>query len=711
MANVSEIKLVISSDGSAAIQEIRRIQQESKNMEGTTGTVASQLKAHWFAISAAIGTAMIGISQAMDMAKLGAKALQSELAFENVARSMNINASKWIEDLKRVTNNTIDDSDLMRQAMKGVSGGLSGDQMVRIAEIARTSARRMGVDVGEAYGRIADAVEIARTKQLLAFGLITKGQMEVMDKAKAAGMAVDAFTVISLNAAIQQEKMGKSTENAAEQFQKHAAAMQQMREEIGKVLLEIKTFVESSVIMRWWQFWVAIGEVISTGTEGAKRRGQIAVMSEAYMPGPYSGVKEEAGTAKKDPKKELDDLMAKYKAAGASGDMASINKAQADWEKTVAMLNPALSEEAKKIGELEAKAKALTITFSEPKYAGKDKTWIAAGLAQAKEYLEAIQAIADDEFIRSLGEVASYFGEIGEYTSEFNPRKLEYEKEIQKYYESEAELSKKIGEMLEIELKAKRELFELAQKELEVKREILNIASQTIMSNANLIGGEGGKWSGIAGGAVTNQAQAYVMKKMGIPSKEEQTIYDAYKTKTDLMVEAGASEEDMIKARDEMFAQLERDGFNKRLDQYRDYTNGVIGLMGMAAATMGADEETMFRIQQAYAIANAIVNTAQGVTKALSMGPWGIPLAVAIGAMGAAQIAMITAAQPGGSATGTGVMPVGTASYSQPTTDKWETTRTSPSVTIHIYGNVVDQDEFARQLVPAISKAWKDGAH
>ena len=48
-----------------------------------------------------------------------------------------------------------------------------------------------------------------------------------------------------------------------------------------------------------------------------------------------------------------------------------------------------------------------------------------------------------------------------------------------------------------------------------------------------------------------------------------------------------------------------------------------------------------FQINKALAIADAVVNTARGVTKALGMGPFGIPLAVAIGALGAAQIATI----------------------------------------------------------------------
>ena len=49
----------------------------------------------------------------------------------------------------------------------------------------------------------------------------------------------------------------------------------------------------------------------------------------------------------------------------------------------------------------------------------------------------------------------------------------------------------------------------------------------------------------------------------------------------------------------------------------------------------------MFQINKALAIKDAVVNTARGITKALALGPFGIPLAAIIGGLGAAQIATI----------------------------------------------------------------------
>jgi len=55
----------------------------------------------------------------------------------------------------------------------------------------------------------------------------------------------------------------------------------------------------------------------------------------------------------------------------------------------------------------------------------------------------------------------------------------------------------------------------------------------------------------------------------------------------------------------------------------------------------------MFRLNQAVNIGEAIMNTSAGVTKALAQGGmFGIPMAIAIGAMGAVQIAAIASQQP-----------------------------------------------------------------
>lgn len=68
----------------------------------------------------------------------------------------------------------------------------------------------------------------------------------------------------------------------------------------------------------------------------------------------------------------------------------------------------------------------------------------------------------------------------------------------------------------------------------------------------------------------------------------------------------------------------------------------------LALGEMAKHNRTAFELNKAFAIKDAIVSTAQGVSKALGMGPLGIPLAVAIGALGFAQVATIASTKYAG---------------------------------------------------------------
>ncbi len=82
-------------------------------------------------------------------------------------------------------------------------------------------------------------------------------------------------------------------------------------------------------------------------------------------------------------------------------------------------------------------------------------------------------------------------------------------------------------------------------------------------------------------------------------------------------------------------------------------TKFVLGQLQALTQGVATENKTLFRINQAAAIGNAIVNTAQAITSALAVQPFpvGLALAVVAAAAGAAQIATIASAKPGGGTT------------------------------------------------------------
>jgi hypothetical protein len=84
--------------------------------------------------------------------------------------------------------------------------------------------------------------------------------------------------------------------------------------------------------------------------------------------------------------------------------------------------------------------------------------------------------------------------------------------------------------------------------------------------------------------------------------------------------------------------------------------------------------------------------------------------AIAIAA-GMARVAQIASQQPGGGASVSAGGGVGTPSLATvgSTAPAQPAVPASPVVNVHIYGNVVDHDAFAREIVPYITKAVADG--
>ena len=89
-----------------------------------------------------------------------------------------------------------------------------------------------------------------------------------------------------------------------------------------------------------------------------------------------------------------------------------------------------------------------------------------------------------------------------------------------------------------------------------------------------------------------------------------------------------------IKNRNFNMFELEKLNERERMDLMKASGRELLG-------ELSKTNKKAFQINKALSIADAVVNTARGVTRALAMGPFGIPIAGLIAALGAAQIATI----------------------------------------------------------------------
>lgn len=240
-----------------------KIQQINEQQFGKHTSLIDGLKSHWIAATVAMAAAYAVVNKAMEYYDLGAKVLQTEESFRLVAKSSGESADKIVANMKRVSMGMVDDSDIMQKAVKGMVLGLSGDQMVKIMEAARISARVTGEDVKTAYENITEAIATGMPKALKRYGLITKEEMATVNAALKAGVEnVNLYGIAMDNAAIQAAKFGTVNLTAAESVQIHRARIQDFKE-----TLSVGWVTAVGTALGWMDKWIAANREAALANE------------------------------------------------------------------------------------------------------------------------------------------------------------------------------------------------------------------------------------------------------------------------------------------------------------------------------------------------------------------------------------------------------------------------------------------------------------
>lgn len=127
----------------------------------------------------------------------------------------------------------------------------------------------------------------------------------------------------------------------------------------------------------------------------------------------------------------------------------------------------------------------------------------------------------------------------------------------------------------------------------------------------------------------------------------------------------------------------------------------VIGMAGQITSSLAG----LFKDNKAFAVASAVINTAEGVTKALAQGGiWGFAGAAAVAASGAAQIASILSANPG---SGSVKQPASSAPAAQtPVAPVAAETQKAVNITFQGLGRS-GMEQFVRELNDALGDGVK----
>jgi len=231
--------------------------EATKRLEGVRGSLqrfANSWKKNWLAITAAITASIMALHKAWELMELGAKAEQQKQAFKNLAASLGMSADKIIEDLRRMSGETMSTSQIMGKASQAMILGIDPTKLAKMMEISRASARAFGKDVGFMFESIA--VGVGRQSKLILdnLGIIVSAGDAYEKYAKTLGKSAKELTEMErkqafLNATIEAgerilQQIDTSTMTNLEKMQKLKAGWQDLAEKIGQSLWLVLGFIQ-----------------------------------------------------------------------------------------------------------------------------------------------------------------------------------------------------------------------------------------------------------------------------------------------------------------------------------------------------------------------------------------------------------------------------------------------------------------------------------
>ena len=231
--------------------------EATKRLEGVRGSLqrfANSWKKNWLAITAAITASIMALHKAWELMELGAKAEQQKQAFKNLAASLGMSADKIIEDLRRMSGETMSTSQIMEKASQAMILGIDPTKLAKMMEISRASARAFGKDVGFMFESIA--VGVGRQSKLILdnLGIIVSAGDAYEKYAKTLGKSTKELTEMErkqafLNATLEAgerilQQIDTSTMTNLEKMQKLKAGWQDLAEKIGQSLWLVLGFIQ-----------------------------------------------------------------------------------------------------------------------------------------------------------------------------------------------------------------------------------------------------------------------------------------------------------------------------------------------------------------------------------------------------------------------------------------------------------------------------------
>jgi|21_taG_2_1085346.scaffolds.fasta_scaffold00886_20 hypothetical protein len=208
------------------------------------GNSFATLRSHMLLYSFAMS---MGIKQMIEMTKHSTKVDAMRLSFDSLTQSAGI-ASGTLEKLRKATNNTASDADLLTQANNALILGVatSSDQMARMFDVAQRLGRALGRDAASSVESLITGIGRQSRLMLDNIGIIVKADEAYKSYAEKLGITADKLTdaqkkTAFLNATMEAaekkvQALGEEQLGAVDNFSAFSASLSNAADVIGKRL-------------------------------------------------------------------------------------------------------------------------------------------------------------------------------------------------------------------------------------------------------------------------------------------------------------------------------------------------------------------------------------------------------------------------------------------------------------------------------------------
>jgi len=686
-----------------ARNNIKKTGDDAENMRDRMNNAFNKVKTNWMAVTAGIAAIAYGLKKAWDLMEKAAQFDEMRMGLNALSSRYNMTADAAIRLAQVASGGQLSMQRAGELAAKAFTLGLNPEQMKTFIEQAERLTDVVGGDIPKAFEAMEMAAATGRSKGLVQYGIIIDLNRVLKEYAEKHGIVKDSISEemamqIRANAIMEAaagkiSQMGPALDSTADKMNRMKATFEDTQLMIGQFIPRIV----AGIAGLWYEIGAATSWAIGKLMEGLAK--WMDMIDNSIKTARSIAVSMDiTGIAKKIdkliPQVTLFASARKFLNESAAAEASVAAESQRKANDSFAVMI-ASTKELAVMQTTKGKPAMDGYTESVDKLGKKMKD------TEAEKFQEAL--FRDIDMVRRANEMKARESErmLEQFFKDEEARK---EKEIKIAMETSQEILRINKERLEA-LRADEEYH------YQVKAEQYRIF-QDFMNQAG--GGELGNNLNQLGSIAKGEDQyTQEIERANQHYVDMLALNQGYWDATTRNAEAAAERD----------AQIKQATTNRTLTTTSSAFGAMAGMAKAYYAASGNENSKAYKLYKTFSKAQIAVDTAKAAIAAYQamagipyIGPvLGVIAAAAAIMYGKAQMDAVDRAEPGGASISSGSGSSGGYSYPQSATApvfedtaEKETKKSPPMINVHIYGDVVDHDQFARNIMPSITKAIED---